>query len=194
MLRSMAMALADELARIAVVVEAEATPGERLAAVLPTEPQPGMRVYLCTFADGAGDDERRTWLAVDDRGVGIDDRSLVRDAVSILATCELAEENAGGGELEELHGRLVALRLTEAPEGIDDAEEAVLELQRVIGIPPVLATPTRLDAIGVAVRRLEVALGGGLQPSPFAEAMRAGRDVVDALLLDVENSYRRDLR
>jgi len=190
----MAMALADELARIAVIVEAEAEPGERLAAVLPTEPHPGRRVYLCTFAGGGGDDERRTWLAVDDRGVGIEERSLVRDAVSILGTCELAEENAGGGELEELHGRLVALRLTEAPEGIDDAEEAVLELQRVIGVPPALATPARLDAIGVAVRRLEVALGGGLQPSPFAEAMRAGRDVVDALLLDVESSYRRELR
>src|SRR5918999_457298 len=184
MLRAMAMALADELALIAVVVEAEAEPGERLAAVLPTEPHPGRRVYLCTFAGGA----------VDERGVGLDDRSLVRDAVSILATCELAEENAGGGELEELHGRLVALRLTEAPEGIEDAEGAVLELQRVIGTPPVVATPARLDAIGVAVRRLEVALGGGLQPSPFAEAMRAGRDVVDALLLDVEGSYRRELR
>src|SRR5918999_983534 len=145
MLPSMAMALADELARIAVVVESEAEPGGRLA-------------------------------------------------VSILATCELAEENAGGGELEELHGRLVALRLTEAPDGIDDAEEAVLALQQVIGTPPVVATPARLDAIGVAVRRLEVALGGGLQPSPFAEAMRAGRDVVDALLLDVESAYRLGLR
>src|SRR5918997_740162 len=157
MLRS--MALADELARIAVVVEAEARPGERLAAVLPTEPHPGRRVYLCTFADGEGDDERRSWLAVDERGVDIDDRNLVRDAVSILATCELAEENAGGGELDELHGRLVALRLTEAPEGIEEAEEAVLELQRVIGVPPMVATPSRLDAIGVAARQLEVALG-----------------------------------
>jgi hypothetical protein len=187
------MALADELVRIAVVVEAEARPGERLAAVLPTEPRQGRRVYLCTFAEGDGHDERRSWLAVDERGVGIDDRDLVRDAVSILATCELAEENAGGGELDELHGRLVALRLTEAPDGIDEAEDAVLDLQRVIGTPPVLATPARLDAIGVAVRRLEVALGGGLQPSPFAEAMRAGRGVVDALLLDVEGSYRLEL-
>lgn len=189
------MALADELARIAAVVEAEAKPGERLAAVLATEPHQGRRVYLCTFAESAdGDEERRSWLAVDERGVGVDDRQLVRDAVSILASCELAEENAGGGELEELHGRLVALRLTEAPAGIDEAEEAVLELQRVIGVPPALATPARLDAIGVAVRRLEVALGGGLQPSPFAEAMRAGRDVVDALLLDVEGAYRLELK
>jgi hypothetical protein len=188
------MALADDLARIAVVVEAEAAPGERLAAVLPTEPHQGRRIYLCTFAAGEGDAERRSWLAVDERGVGIDDRGLVRDVASILATCELAEENAGGGELEELHGRLVALRLTEAPEGIGEAEEAVLELQRVIGAPPVLATPARLDAIGLAVRKLEVALGGGLQPSPFAEAMRAGRDVVDAFLVDVEGSYRLQLR
>jgi len=190
------VALADELARIATVVAREARAGERLAAMLPAEPQPGRRVYLCAFAPDSESegDERRSWLAVDEAGAALADRGLVRDAVSIVATCELAEETAGGGELDELHARLVALRLTEAPEGIEEAEEAVLELQRVLGTPPQLAAPGRLDAIGVAVRRLEVALGGGLQPSPFAETMRAGRDVVDALLLDVEGTYRRELR
>jgi hypothetical protein len=185
------MTLGDELERVAELVAAQAVAGERLVAVLPTEPHEGGRVYLCAF-EGAG--EARTWLAVDGDGGAVLDRRAVRDAVSIFALCELAEESAGGGDLEELHGQLVALRVTENPEGIEEAEDAVLALQRVVAAPPQLATPARLDAIGAAARNLELALGGGLQPSPFAEAMRAGRDVVDALLLEVEGAYRGDLR
>lgn len=184
------MALGDELERIAALVAAHAQGGERLAAVLPTEPHAGLRVYVCAFED----ETARTWLAVDAEGTPLQDRGVVRDAVSIIATCELAEETAGGGELEELQQQLVALRITESPDGIDEAEAAVVRLQRALGAPPQVATPARLDAIGVAVRELEVALGGGLQPSPFAEAMRAGRDVVDALLLEVEGAYRLELR
>jgi hypothetical protein len=186
------MTLGDELKRVAEAVAVQAAADERLVAVLPTEPHAGGRVYLCAFERDEG--EARTWLAVDGDGASLRDRRAVRDAVSILAMCELAEESAAGGDLDELHGQLVALRVTENPEGIDEAEEAVLELQRVVAAPPQLATPARLDAIGVAARSLELALGGGLQPSPFAEAMRAGRDVVDALLLEVEGAYRGDLR
>ncbi|HVM69089.1 MAG TPA: hypothetical protein VM204_04550 [Gaiellaceae bacterium] len=185
------MGLADELERVAAAVAPQARAGETLVAVLPTEPHVGARVYLCTFE---GADSGRTWIAVDAACEAVSERVLVRDAVSILATCELAEESAGGGDLEELQQQLVALRITESPEGIDEAEAAVLALQRVIGAPPQLATPQRLDAIGLAARELELALGGGLQPSPFAEAMRAGRDVVDALLLEVEGAYRGELR
>ena len=64
----------------------------------------------------------------------------------------------------------------------------------MIGAPPALATPARLDAIGLATRRLELALGGALQGSPFADAMRGAGDVVDALTNDVERSYRVALR
>ena len=102
----------------------------------------------------------------------------------------MAEEVAAGGDLDELHAKLVALRLTEDPDGIDEAEEALLELQRVIGKPPELATPSRLDAIGLATRRLELALGGALHGSPFADAMRGAGEVVDALTSDVERTYR----
>ena len=84
--------------------------------------------------------------------------------------------------------------LTENPAGIEDAEEAALELQRVLGAPPTLATPARLDAIGVATRRLELALGGAVQGSPFAVALKSASEVVDALLRDVEGAYRGDLR
>lgn len=182
------MPLADELEGIAVLAAARAEAGERVAAVLATEPARGRRIYLCAFERTGA--EERSWLALDDAGAPVASRTDVRDAVSIAAMCELAEETAGGGDLDELRAHLVAVRLTEAPEGIDEADAALDELLGVLGSPPALATPARLDAIGVAARKLEAALGGALQPSPFAEALRGAAEVVDALLGDVERSYR----
>jgi hypothetical protein len=60
----------------------------------------------------------------------------------------------------------------------------------VLAAPPTLATPARLDEIGVATRRLEEILGGPTQGSPFAAAMKGAGDVVEALWGDVEHSYR----
>ncbi len=172
------MTLAAELERIAQSTGAD--------AVLPAEPHPGELIYVCAFEDAGG----RTWLALDRDGEPVAERRRVRDAVSILALCELAEETAAGGDLDELRSQLAALRVTENPPGIDEAEEAVLELQRVLGAPPTLATPARLDAIGAATRTLEVALGGVAQGSPFAAAMKSAGEVVDALVADVTGSYR----
>ena len=70
----------------------------------------------------------------------------------------------------------------------------MLALQRVIGAPPMLATPTRLDEIGAATRALEVALGGAAQGSPFVAAMKGAGEVVEALFADVAGSYRIPLR
>jgi hypothetical protein len=195
------MTLADDLARIAEAAATLAASGEEVSAVVPTEPHAGGRLYLCAFQTRAGESpagERpvgeRSWLALNEAGVAVEERQAIRDAVSIAALCELAEEVAAGGDLDELHSKLVALRVTENPEGIDEAEEALLELQRVIGAPPALATPARLDAIGLATRRLELALGGALHGSPFADAMRGAGDAVDALTSDVERGYRVSLR
>ena len=182
------MILADELERIFELAATDAESDERVAAVLATEPARGRRIYLCAFERAEG--RERSWLALDGSGVRVTDRTDVRDAVSIAAMCELAEETADGGDLDDLRAQLVALRVTERPEGIEEAEAALDELQTVLGSPPALASPERLDAIGRAARKLEVALGGGLQPSPFAEALRGAADVVDALLGDVERSYR----
>jgi len=180
--------LSQELEGIAELAARRAEATERVAAVLATEPARGRRIYLCAFERSGS--EERSWLALDGDGEPVADRGDVRDAVSIAAMCELAEETAGGGDLDELRAQLVAIRLTEAPDGIDEAELALDELQRVLGSPPALASPARLDAIGQAARKLEVALGGALQPSPFAEALRSSAEVVDALLGDVERSYR----
>ena len=185
------MPLADELERIAALAAAHAAPGERVAGVVAAEPALGRRVYVCAFA-GAGPDAR-AWLAFDADGEPVADRPLVREAVSIAALCELAAETAGGGDLEGLRAQLLELRLRERPEGIEEAEDAALALERAIGGTPRIATPAYLDALGAATRRLEVALGevGG---SPFAAAMQAGMGSVDALALEVDRDYkRRDL-
>ena len=179
------MALGDELSRIAGVAAAHAAPGEELAGVVAGEPAPGRRAYLCAFSGNGG----RSWLALDAAGEPITSRAFVRELVSIAALCELAEDAAGGGELEELRSQLATLRLTEAPPGIEDAEEAALELERVVRLPPRIASPAYLDAVGAATRKLELALGSS-SASPFAEAVKQGTPAVDALTLEVDTTYK----
>jgi hypothetical protein len=185
------MTLAEEVDGIAAAAATLSAEGEQVLAVLPTEARTGLRVYLCAYGTDGGPE---TWLALDAEGRPVAERDVVRDAVSIAAMCELAEETAAGGDLDELRSRLVALRVTENPPGIDEAEAAVEELQRVLGTPPQLATTARLDEIGRATRELELALGGELQGSPFVQAMKAAPDVVEQLTAEVESSYRAALR
>ncbi len=179
------MGLVEELELVA----AEAAPlgdGARLAAVLVAEAAQGVRAYVCAFetADGG-----RSWLVVDRAGRPVVDRRDARDAVSIAALCEIAEEAAFPGDLDELRSQLVALRISEAPEGIEEAEAAVRG-------PPTDArgsadhrVPARLDDIGRAAMRLERALDPTVA-SPFAAAMRSAQAVVDELWQEVERSYR----
>ncbi len=178
------MALADELERTAASA-APLADGHRVAAVLSAEPAAGARRYVCAFEDAEG---AKAWLVLDEDGHAIHDRRDVRDAVSIAVLCEVAEEAAFPGDLDELRGQLVALRLTEAPEGIAEAEDAALALQHVIGSPPHVATPARLEEIGEAARRLERALDPAA-PSLFTAAMRSAVEVADALWRDVETAY-----
>jgi hypothetical protein len=176
--------LEEELQRIAGVAEARAEPGERLSGVLVAEPHEAVRVYLCAFESG----EERSWLALDSGGEPVEDLRLVRDAASIAALCELAEETAGGGDLDELLSQLVAVRITENPPGIEEAEDAVRDLQRALAPPPRVATPAYLDHVGSATRRLEQALGEG--GSPFAEGMKAGMAAVESLTKEIAERYK----
>ena len=179
------MGLRDEIVRAAAAATAFAAPGEQLAGVVPVEPSPGLRVYVCGFSRGDG----TSWLVVDEGGQPVRERRLVRDAASIAALCEVADETAAGGDLDELRSQLVALRITENPPGIDEAEEAVLALQAAIGAPPRVATPQHLDRVGAATRRLERAFGdeGG---SAFAAAMRQAGNSSQAFVSDVETNYK----
>ena len=179
------MGLKEDLDRIALEAVGFAQPGEQLAGVVPAEPDSGERSYLCAFRSG----DERSWLVLDDAGRPVTDRDRIRRAVSIIALSELAEESAGGGELEELRQQLVALRLSENPPGIEEAEEAALALERAIGAPPRLAEPAYLDRVGAATRRLEAALGPSAG-SPFAEAMKQGLAAAEELTHDVLTGYR----
>ena len=179
------MALADELERIAELSGAN--------AVLAAEAHPGERVYVCAFeeADGGRDVAglRRRTVSRSRSGCVFATRS------SIIALCELAAETAAGGDLDELRSQLAALRVTENPPGIEEAEEASLELQHVLGAPPALATPARLDEIGAATRQLEVALGSAVHGSPVRRGDEGrGRRDRGALRARSERSYRIDLR
>src|SRR5262252_295845 len=118
------MSLADELESIAAIAAGFAAAGERLSGILAAEPHDGARVYLCAFES----DDGRAWLALDGTGAPLADARAVREAVELAALCEVAEEAAGGGDLEELIRRLGEIRTADAPEGIEAAEAAAAAL------------------------------------------------------------------
>jgi hypothetical protein len=179
------VSLEEELSALGAVAQEFAGEGEELVAVIPTEPGSGSRVYLCAYER----DGERSWLALDAAGAAIADRVLVRDAVAIATMVELAEESAGGGDVGELRARLVELRLTDNPEGIDEAEVAAAALQDAIRPPPRVASVPYLDELGAAAASLEQALGE-LGGSPFAEAMKTGVAAADELADVVERRYK----
>ena len=160
-----------------------------MSGVLPTEPEPGRRVYLCSIdvADGT-----RGWLGVREDGSVVASRVELRAAVSIAALCEVAVDSAGGGDIDGLIASLADVREREAPEGIEEAEAAAQALREVLGSPPQLATPERLDAIGVATRRLEQELEPG-GASPFSAALKSAQNAVSELQREVEAGYLVDL-
>lgn len=181
------MSLQDELDRIAAKASEHVGDGDELAAVIPADSS-GHRVYLCAYRNG----EETSWLLLDAEGAPVEDRLTVRDAVSLVALCEVAEDNAGGGGLDELRSQLVALRLTENPPGLDEAVAAVDELERAIGTPPRVASVDYLESVGAAVRGLEGALGEG-PGSPFAAALKSAAGAIEQLTVDVEANYKRPL-
>ena len=85
------MALSEDVSRIAAAAATHRAPGQRVVAVLAVETAAGERVYLSAFADGDGQQE---WLALDHDGAPVTDRALVREAASIAALVEVAEESA----------------------------------------------------------------------------------------------------
>ncbi len=124
------MALENDLRRIAETAARFASDGEEVAGIVPAEPASGIRVYVCAYADG----EATSWLVFDATAVPVQDVQLVRDAVSIAALCELAEE-ATGAEPEEarvaspaLLEELGATGGAEVATAVGGASEAVAEL------------------------------------------------------------------
>jgi hypothetical protein len=173
------MALADDLARIAVAAASRGV----VSGVLAAEPAAGMRRYLVAY----GEEGTTGWLVLDDAAEPVTERGDVRDTASIVAMCELAGELAGGGDLEQLRAQLAQVRIVEQPPGIDEAEDAALALERTIGGAPRLATPGYLDDVGAATVELERALGE--TSSPFSTAIRSATGAVEEFVRDVERGY-----
>jgi hypothetical protein len=178
------MTAAEDVGRIASAAASFAEPGEAVAGVLVAETL-GRCVYLCAFESAEG----RAWLALDEEGEPLTDRRLVREAASLAALCEVAEESAGGGHLDELRARLAEIRETGNPDGIEEAEAAAESLAAALQSEPRVASGAYLDAIGSASRRLEQALGES-GTSPFAAAMQAAAGAVEELAADIERNYK----
>jgi hypothetical protein len=174
------LALNDDLERIAGAL---AERGD-VSGVLAAEPSSGRRVYLVAF----GPEDALEWLVVDDDAQPVTGRAAVRDVASIVVMCELAGELAAGGDLDELRAKLAQVRLIEQPEGIEEAEEAALALERAVGAPPRIASPEYLDGIGAATRELERALGE--VESPFASAITSSAGAVESFVREVETRYK----
>jgi hypothetical protein len=180
------VSLERDIDRAAELAAVHAAPGDGVSGVIATEPGPGRRVYVCSFDDADG---TRSWLAVRPDGSTVASRAELREAVSIAVLCELAADAAGGGDVGALVERLAEIRRSEAPEGIERAEDAARALRRALGEPPQLATPERLEAIGAASRRLELALDP-LAPSPFTGVLRSADLAVAELQREIEAGYR----
>jgi hypothetical protein len=178
------MTVAEDVGRIARAAAAFAEPEQKLAGVLVAETL-GRRVYLCAFESAEG----RSWLALGANAEPLSDLQLVREAASLAALCEVAEESAGGGHLGDLRARLAELRETDHPDGIEEAEAAATALAEALQPEPRVASSAYLDALGSASRRLEQALGES-GASPFAAAMQAALGSVEELANDVEGNYK----
>jgi hypothetical protein len=85
------VSLGEDVSRIAGIAARHRAPGQQVVAVLAVDSAAGERAYLCAFAD---DDGKQEWLALDAAGAPISDRARVREAASIAALVEVAEEAA----------------------------------------------------------------------------------------------------
>jgi hypothetical protein len=112
------MSLAEDLERIASVAAGHGA----VSGVLAAEPTAGRRSYLVAFGEG---DERR-WAVFDGAGAIVDRREDVRDAASIVALCELADELAD----ERV---VVAPPRVASPAYLDDVGAATIALERALG-------------------------------------------------------------
>jgi hypothetical protein len=87
------VALSDDVSRIAEAAARYGAPEETVAAVIPVEPASGERLYLCAYE---GPDGSQGWLVLDDSGRPVTRRQVIRDAASIAALVEVAEEHLDG--------------------------------------------------------------------------------------------------
>ena len=162
------MTLEEELETAVTAAGRHARPGEEPVAVMAAEPA-GRRVFVVALA--AGDD--LGFVAVDAAGTAVADRRLVKDAVSLAALAERAEEVSGATAADDLveQFREVEGSLRGAGEGeAAAAAVAVAEAGARLGAAaagPRAATPVYLDRLA--------ALAGDLATGIEAFVVQADR-------------------
>jgi YD repeat-containing protein len=122
-----AVALTEDVSRIAASAATHRTPGQQVVAVLTVESATGERIYLTAFEDADG---RREWLAFDDDGRPVASRDRVREAASIAALVEVAEESTDRVSEGPRIASLAYLDAMGADSGVAGALPAVEELTR----------------------------------------------------------------
>jgi hypothetical protein len=123
------MALDQELRRIAEVGVTYCRDGEELVGIIPAEPSVGVRLYVCAYRDG----EETGWLVLNADGSPVEERSLVRDAVSIAALYELAEEAAGSaGEEARIPSPALLDALSNSPNAVEAIKSATATVDELL--------------------------------------------------------------
>jgi hypothetical protein len=94
------MPLAEaDVTRAAEQARSVAAPGEQVVAVMAAEILRTGVVFLCGLR-GPAEDAPLAWVALDAEGGAVDDEAIVREAASLVALCETAEEAAAVLELD----------------------------------------------------------------------------------------------
>jgi hypothetical protein len=134
--------------------------GEEAVAVMAAEPQSGTRVYVVAFAA----DDELAYIVLDADGAPVADRRLVKDAVSLAALAERAEEVSGATAADELVERFgeaaAVLKRTGDREGANAAAAVVTAARSLAegASGPRAATPTFLDRMAGLAAGLAAAL------------------------------------
>jgi len=170
------MTLEEELETAVAAAGRHARPGEQAVAVMAAEPA-GTRVFVVALAAG----DELGYVAVDGAGAAVADRRLVKDAVSLSALAERAEEVSGATAADDLveQFREAAGSLRGAGNGeAAAAAEAVAEAGARLGAAaagPRAATPVYLDRIAALAGELAAAIEAFV-----LQAERLGRGVEKA--------------
>jgi hypothetical protein len=153
------MTLEEELETAVAAAGRHARPGEEPVAVMAAE-SAGARLFVVALAAG----DELGYVAVDVAGSPVADRRLVKDAVSLAALAERAEEVSGATAADELVVRFreASGTLRGAGEGeAADAAEAVAVAGERLGAAaagPRAATPVYLDRLAALAGELAAAI------------------------------------
>ncbi len=173
------MTLEQELEATLAAAGRHARRDEQPVAVIATEPASDTRVYVVAFA-AEGD---LAYIALDGAGAPVSNRRLVRDAVSLAALAERAEEVSGATAAAELLERFGAAAAALRSAGLADAAAAAdavsAATQRLADAAtgPRPATPRFLDRIAALAAELAAALDAFVPHAERLGQMGTGAEV-----------------